>query len=29
MQLPVFRTPEVAGGDPRFTDLLRKMGLES
>ncbi len=29
MQLPVFRTPEVAGGDPRFTDLLGKMGLES
>jgi tetratricopeptide (TPR) repeat protein len=29
MQLPVFRTPEVAGGDPRFTDLLRRMGLES
>ncbi|MFH1689378.1 MAG: protein kinase [Candidatus Eisenbacteria bacterium] len=29
MQLPVFRMPEVAGGDPRFADLLRRMGLES
>jgi tetratricopeptide (TPR) repeat protein len=28
-QLPVFRMPEFAGGDPRFTDLLRRMGLES
>ena len=27
--LPVLRSPELAGGDPRFTDLLRKMGLES
>ncbi len=29
MQLPLFRMPEVAGGDPRFTSVLRKIGLES
>ncbi len=27
--LPVFRMPEVTGDDPRFADLLRRMGLES
>ena len=27
--VPVFRTPEFVGGDPRFIDLLEKMGLES
>jgi serine/threonine-protein kinase len=27
--LAVLRDPEVAGGDPRFADLLEKMGLES
>jgi serine/threonine protein kinase/Tfp pilus assembly protein PilF len=27
--LPVFRNPEVAGDDPRFADLLKRMGLES
>ena len=25
--LPVLRSPELAGGDPRFTSVLRKMGL--
>jgi DNA-binding SARP family transcriptional activator len=27
--LPAFRMPEVVGGDPRFTSLLGKIGLES
>ena len=27
--LSVFRNPELAGDDPRFADLLEKMGLES
>ena len=27
--LPVLRSPGLAGGDPRFTGVLRKMGLES
>jgi serine/threonine-protein kinase len=29
MTLPVFRRPDVAGDDPRFHDLLERMGLES